>query len=125
VARDERLGEATRSFVKLRLTATAARLLQTACLLGAIGAGQRILRLLGLEPHGTVACVATAVRWCAKQSTDQLFTLRPPRRSNVNAAGIPVNNMMMLASSGAAVATTEPENPSELPTDCAKKLPCE
>ena len=58
----------TRSFVKLRLTAMAMTLLQTACLLGslvAIVAGPQILRLLGLEPHGAVTWVETAVRWSA------------------------------------------------------------
>ena len=58
----------TRSFVKLRLTAMAMTLLQTACLLGslvAIVAWPLILRVLGLDPNGAVAWVATAVRWSA------------------------------------------------------------
>jgi membrane protein len=58
----------TRSFVKLRLTAMAMTLLQAACLLGslvAIVAWPQILRVLGLDPNGAVAWVATAVRWSA------------------------------------------------------------
>ena len=58
----------TRSFVKLRLTAMAMTLLQAACLLGslvAIVAWPQILRVLALEPHGTVAWVVVAVRWSA------------------------------------------------------------
>jgi membrane protein len=58
----------TRSYVKLRLTAMAMTLLQAACLLGslvAIVAWPQILRLLGMEPHGVVAWVATVVRWSA------------------------------------------------------------
>ncbi len=56
----------TRSYVKLRLTAIAMTLLQAACLLGslvAIVAWPQIVRVLGMEPHGVVAWVATAVRW--------------------------------------------------------------
>ena len=56
----------TRSFVKLRLTAMAMTLLQAACLLGslvAIVAWPQILRVLGLDPNGAVAWLATAVRW--------------------------------------------------------------
>ena len=58
----------TRSFVKLRLTALALTLLQAAVLLGslvAIVAWPHILRALGLDPSGSVALVATAVRWIA------------------------------------------------------------
>ena len=58
----------TRSYVKLRLTAMAMTFLQAACLLGslvAIVAWPQILRVLGLDPHGAVAWVATAVRWSA------------------------------------------------------------
>ena len=58
----------TRSFVKLRLTAMAMTFLQAACLLGslvAIVAWPQILRVLGLEPNGSAAWVATAVRWSA------------------------------------------------------------
>ena len=58
----------TRSFVKLRLTAMAMTFLQAACLLGslvAIVAWPQILRVLGLDPHGGVAWLATAVRWSA------------------------------------------------------------
>ena len=58
----------TRSFVKLRLTAMAMTFLQAACLLGslvAIVAWPQILRVLGLDTHGAVAWVATAVRWSA------------------------------------------------------------
>jgi membrane protein len=58
----------TRSFVKLRLTAMAMTLLQAACLLGsliAIVAWPQILRVLGLDPHGGLAWLATAVRWSA------------------------------------------------------------
>jgi membrane protein len=58
----------TRSFVKLRLTAMAMTLLQAGCLLGslvAIVAWPQILRLLGLDPNGAVAWMATAVRWSA------------------------------------------------------------
>jgi membrane protein len=58
----------TRSFVKLRLTALALTLLQAAVLLGslvAIVAWPQILRALGLEPSGSVALVATVVRWIA------------------------------------------------------------
>ncbi len=58
----------TRSFVRLRLTAMAMTLLQAACLLGslvAIVAWPQILRVLGLDPNGAVAWVATAVRWSA------------------------------------------------------------
>ena len=58
----------TRSFVKLRLTAMAMTLLQAACLLGsliAIVAWPQIVRVLGLDPHGGLAWLATAVRWSA------------------------------------------------------------
>jgi len=58
----------TRSFVKLRLTAMSMTLLQAASLLGslvAIVAWPLILRVLGLDPHGAVAWVATVVRWSA------------------------------------------------------------
>jgi membrane protein len=58
----------TRPFVKLRLTALALTLLQAAVLLGslvAIVAWPQILRALGLEPSGSVALVATVVRWIA------------------------------------------------------------
>ena len=58
----------TRSFVRLRLTAMAMTLLQTACLLGslvAIVAWPQILRLLGWDPNGAVAWVAMAIRWFA------------------------------------------------------------
>ena len=58
----------TRSFVKLRLTAMAMTLLQAACLLGslmAIVAWPQILRVLGLDPNGAVAWLATVVRWAA------------------------------------------------------------
>jgi membrane protein len=58
----------TRSFVKLRLTAMAMTLLQTACLLGslvAIVAWPQILRVIGWDPNGAVAWVAMAVRWSA------------------------------------------------------------
>jgi membrane protein len=58
----------TRSFVKLRLTALALTLLQAAVLLGslvAIVAWPQILRALGLESSGSVALVATVVRWIA------------------------------------------------------------
>jgi membrane protein len=58
----------TRSFVKLRLRAIAMMLIQAACLLGslvAIVAWPQILRMLGLDPNGAVAWVATAVRWSA------------------------------------------------------------
>jgi membrane protein len=58
----------TRSFVKLRLTAMAMTLLQAGCLLGslvAIVAWPQILRLLGLDPNGAVAWMATVVRWSA------------------------------------------------------------
>ena len=58
----------TRSFVKLRLTAMAMTLLQTACLVGslvAIVAWPQILRVLGWDPSGAVAWVAMAVRWSA------------------------------------------------------------
>ena len=58
----------TRSFVKLRLTALALTLLQAAVLLGslvAIVAWPQILRALGLDPSGSVAWVATVVRWIA------------------------------------------------------------
>ena len=58
----------TRSFLKLRLTAMAMTLLQAACLLGslvAIVAWPQILRVLGLDPNGAVAWLATAVRWSA------------------------------------------------------------
>jgi membrane protein len=58
----------SRSFVKLRITAMAMTLLQAACLLGslvAIVAWPQILRVLGWEPNGAVAWVATAVRWSA------------------------------------------------------------
>ena len=58
----------TRSYVKLRLTAMTMTLLQAACLLGslvAIVAWPQILRVLGLDPNGAVAWVATAVRWTA------------------------------------------------------------
>ena len=54
--------------MKLRLTAMAMTFLQAACLLGslvAIVAWPQILRVLGLDPHGAVAWVATAVRWSA------------------------------------------------------------
>ena len=54
--------------MKLRLTAMAMTLLQAACLLGslvAIVAWPQILRVLGLDPSGAVAWVATAVRWSA------------------------------------------------------------
>ena len=56
----------TRSFVRLRLWAMAIMLLQGACLLGslvAIAAWPQILRILGLDPNGALAWVATAVRW--------------------------------------------------------------
>jgi membrane protein len=56
----------TRSFVKLRLTAMAMTFLQAACLLGsliAIVAWPQIIRVLGLDPNGAVAWLATAVRW--------------------------------------------------------------
>jgi membrane protein len=58
----------TRSFVKLRLTAVAMTLLQAACLLGsliAIVAWPQVIRILGLDPNGGVAWVATVVRWTA------------------------------------------------------------
>jgi membrane protein len=58
----------TRSFVKLRITAMAMTLLQAACLLGslvAIVAWPPIVRLLGLEHNGSLAGMATAVRWSA------------------------------------------------------------
>jgi membrane protein len=58
----------TRSFVRLRLTAMVMTLLQAACLLGsliAIVAWPQILRVLGLDPQGGVAWLATAVRWSA------------------------------------------------------------
>jgi membrane protein len=58
----------TRPFVKLRLTALALTLLQAAVLLGslvAIVAWPQILRALGLDPSGSVALVATVVRWIA------------------------------------------------------------
>ena len=58
----------TRSFVRLRLTAMAMTLLQTACLLGslvAIVAWPQILRVLGWEPSGAASWVAMAVRWSA------------------------------------------------------------
>jgi len=58
----------TRSFVKLRLTAMAMTILQAASLLGSlvvIVAWPQILRVLGLDPHGAVAWVATVVRWTA------------------------------------------------------------
>jgi len=58
----------TRSYVKLRLTAMAMTLLQTACLVGslvAIVAWPQILRVLGWDPNGAVAWVAMAVRWSA------------------------------------------------------------
>ena len=58
----------TRSFVKLRLTALALTLLQAAVLLGslvAIVAWPHTLRALGLDPSGSVALVATVVRWIA------------------------------------------------------------
>jgi membrane protein len=58
----------TRSFVRLRLTAMVMTLLQAACLLGslvAIVAWPQILRVLGLDPNGMVAWIATAVRWSA------------------------------------------------------------
>jgi membrane protein len=58
----------TRSFVKLRLTALALTLLQAAVLLGslvAIVAWPQILRALGLDPSGSVAWLATVVRWIA------------------------------------------------------------
>ncbi len=56
----------TRSFVKLRLTAMAMTLLQAACLLGslvAIVAWPQILRVIGWDPSGALAWLATAVRW--------------------------------------------------------------
>jgi membrane protein len=58
----------TRSFVKLRLTAMTMTLLQASCLIGslvAIVAWPQILRVLGLDPNGVGAWVATAVRWSA------------------------------------------------------------
>jgi membrane protein len=58
----------TRSYVKLRLTAMAMTILQAACLLGslvAIVAWPQILQALGLDLHGAVAWVVTAVRWSA------------------------------------------------------------
>jgi membrane protein len=58
----------TRSFVKLRLGGLALTLLQAAVLLGslvAIVAWPQILRALGLDPSGSVAWVATVVRWIA------------------------------------------------------------
>jgi len=58
----------TRSYVKLRLTAMAMTLLQAGSLLGSlvvIVAWPQILRVLGLDPHGAVAWVATVVRWSA------------------------------------------------------------
>jgi membrane protein len=58
----------TRSFVKLRLRAIAMMLIQAACLLGslvAIVAWPQILRILGLDPNGAVAWLATFVRWSA------------------------------------------------------------
>ena len=58
----------TRSFVRLRLTALALTLLQAAVLLGslvAIVAWPQILRALGLDPNGSVAWLATVVRWVA------------------------------------------------------------
>ncbi len=58
----------TRSFVRLRLRAVAMTLIQAACLVGslvAIVAWPQIVRVLGLEPNGGVAWVATAVRWSA------------------------------------------------------------
>lgn len=58
----------TRSFVRLRLTAIALTLLQAVILLGslvAIVAWPPILRGLGINPHGTVAWLATVVRWIA------------------------------------------------------------
>ena len=56
----------SRSYVWLRLTAMAMTLLQAACLLGSlvmISAWPQILMLLGLDPHGALAWLATAVRW--------------------------------------------------------------
>jgi membrane protein len=56
----------TRSFVKVRLTALAMTLLQGTVMLGslvAIVAGPQILRVLGLNPTGAVAWVATVARW--------------------------------------------------------------
>lgn len=56
----------TRSFLRLRLTALAMTLLQGSVLVGslvAIVAWPLILRGLGLDPHGTVAWLATVVRW--------------------------------------------------------------
>jgi membrane protein len=58
----------TRSFVKLRLTAMAMTLLQAAVLLGSlvvIVAWPQILRILGLDPNGATAWLATLVRWSA------------------------------------------------------------
>lgn len=58
----------TRSFVRLRLTAMVMTLLQAACLLAslvAIVAWPQILRVLGVDPNGVVAWVATAIRWSA------------------------------------------------------------
>jgi membrane protein len=58
----------TRSFVKLRLTAVAMTLLQAAVLLGSlvvIVAWPQILGILGLDPNGAVAWLATLVRWSA------------------------------------------------------------
>ncbi|MGE5755226.1 MAG: YihY/virulence factor BrkB family protein [Planctomycetaceae bacterium] len=58
----------TRSFAKLRLTGLALTLLQAAVLLGslvAIAAWPLILQALGLDPSGSVAWVATVVRWIA------------------------------------------------------------
>ena len=58
----------TRSFVKLRLRAVAMMLIQAACLLGslvAIVAWPQILRVLGVDPNGAVAWLATFVRWSA------------------------------------------------------------
>jgi membrane protein len=58
----------TRSFVTLRLTALALTLLLSAVLLGslvAIVAWPPILRALGLDPSGSVAWVATVLRWIA------------------------------------------------------------